>query len=284
MAEQRMDVERDEGDPVGVSVDEGLAVVKVVPGSLADGNLLVGDVILSVNGERVRERDTYYQKLRFAFPRLTLTYRRGGAGSAPEEKVPAEFEKFLRRRSGFDYLTAVFDWPAHQDRQLGIVLANRLHRVIVGSLKSGSLGEEKLKVLDRIVAIDFTPVSDKDIAKHLIVGSGGKFTALVERPVSDEARKEFALKSQVAPEVKAAGPQVNFSDVGGDPRILPSDCLLITKTIRDAGLAPPPSKGILRPPQLTRTSSKIDIKSQSSEHVIASDVDPAKRLRHVPKG
>ena len=86
MAEKVLDVERDEGDPVGITVDGSLAVTKVVPSSIADGNIANGDIILTINEGKVRDRDDYYYKLRFAHPRLRITFRR--PGEAPSAAAP----------------------------------------------------------------------------------------------------------------------------------------------------------------------------------------------------
>jgi hypothetical protein len=289
-----------------VTVDERLVVVKLVAGSVADGHIQLGDQIISVNGLAVATKDQFFYKVRFAFPRLRLVFKRAAKeGEAGEAKgpapvpaavpaaatqqppsgtgIPVELEKFLRRRPGFEYLVAALDWPAQQERQLGIVLANRMHRVIVGGLKPGSLGEEKLKLLDRIVAVNTSPVSDKDIAKHLIVATGGKFLALVERPVSDAAKEEHTPRAQApAAAAPAAKPS---SDVGGDPSILPYDCLAISKTERDARVASPkaPLAAILRRSGGLRTSSKLSVGETSQTHMIMSDVNPNKRLRPTPR-
>ena len=170
-----MDVERGEGEPVGLTVDENLVVVKVTAGSPAEeGKLKPGDKIISVIDIPVKTKDEFFQKIQYAHPRLRMGFKRAMEASeekaAPVASAPVvappgqgldpEMEKLVRRRPGFEYLVTELDWPAQQERQLGIVLANRTHRVIVGSLKAGSLGEEKLKVLDRIVAVNGTPVSD----------------------------------------------------------------------------------------------------------------------------
>ena len=152
-----MDVEREDGEPVGSAVDDRLVVGKVTSGSRADGYLLPGDQITTVIGIAVRNKDDFFHRLKFAHPRLRMTFRRTPVETSD---LGQELEKLIRRRAGFEYLVAELDWPAQQERQLGIVLANRTHRVIVGSLKAGSLGEEKLKVLDRIGAVNGTPVSD----------------------------------------------------------------------------------------------------------------------------
>ena len=62
MAEKLLDVERDDGDLVGLTVDSALVVTKVVPSSIADGSIQVGDVIMTINEGRVRDRDDYYHK------------------------------------------------------------------------------------------------------------------------------------------------------------------------------------------------------------------------------
>ena len=315
--QQVMDVERGEGEPVGLTVDDNLVVVKVAPASPAEeGKLRPGDKIVSVIDIPVRTKDEFFQRIQFAHPRLRLGFKRAmeesdAAGAAPAaapvaapagQGLDPELEKLLRRRPGFEYLVAELDWPAQQNRQLGIVLANRMHRVIVGNLKPGSLGEEKLKVLDRIVAVNGAPVSDKDVAKTLIVTAGGKFGALVERPVSEEAKEEVGRRNvpapapAPAPEQAPAPPSDRSQGTGsaavsempaGDPRILPMDCLLISwkeRELRSKEPKPAPP-GILRKAGL-RSSSKISHAEKHSTtdiHDDTRDKNPNKRLRPTPK-
>lgn len=312
-----MDVERDEGELVGVTVNDQLVVVTVVKGSLAEGQMAVGDQITKVNDIVVSTKEQFFQKLRFAHPRLRLNFKRPNkeeeakapgapapvpppvsapvkAPDAPAEApkalpggIPEDQEKFLRRRTGFEYLLVELDWPAQQERQLGIVLANRMHKVIVGGLKPGSLGEEKLKVLDRVVAINGAPVSDKDIAKHLIVAAGGKFSSLIERPVSEEAKAENAIKTKSAEPTGPAAPApgIKFNDVGGDPKILPHDCLLITKLQREALTSNPKTAGpsILKNSTSLRSNSKLAVADKHTELDIARDTPESKKLRRTPK-
>ena len=250
--------------------------------------------ITTVIGIPVRSKDEFFHRLKFAHPRLRMGFRRPPGDSGTEKssagELSPELEKLLRRRAGFEYLVAELDWPAQQNRQLGIVLANRMHRVIVGNLKPGSLGEEKLKVLDRIVAVNGAPVSDKDVAKGLMVEAGGKFSAVVERPVSEEARAEHRRTERPGRERGVDGPSEALVAAAGpnaDPAILPWDCLAIAARERQqrAGQPRPALPGILRKaaqPSLRR-SSGISHADSATSHQIQRDTPDHKRLRKTPR-
>lgn len=111
-------------------------------------------------------------------------------------EIPAELERFITRRPGFDYLLVKMDWTANKNKPLGVILATRERQVVVASLRPNSHGVEKFLVLDRVIAIDGIPVSAHRVAKDLILKNDGKFAALVQRPTTPETKAELQPKKK----------------------------------------------------------------------------------------
>ena len=176
----------------------------------------------------------------------------GAAGKDPAGKDPAggggtgkpltkEQEELIRRRPGFTYHAVDVDWPGSK-KALGIILSTRLHRVVVAELRPGSVGAEQLKVLDHVVAVNGLPVSDKSVAKQIILKNNGKFTALVERPGTAEAASEFQSTGAAASPASAVSAPPGATPPGSPTAAAPSPAPAPTVTPGAAAsvLLPPP--------------------------------------------
>ncbi len=272
-----LEMERDEGQPLGIYVDDQLVVTRVMSYSLTDGLLQLGDVVKAVNGKPVKDKEQLYQYLRRAFPMLQLNVIRDSSRKAQLESslLPVDLEKLVRRRAGFEYLLVEVDWPAEQQRALGLALENRLNRVVVTDLKQGSVCADKFRVYDRLLTINHSPISDKDVAKQLIISCNGKWRSAVERPVTAAAVAEMKESAASATATTVVG-------------VLPTDVQVIADAQRDLQKQQQLSGTAAPQPILRRTPStgnlKIKIDKQHQEVPIPSDVDPNKNLRHVPRG
>ncbi len=163
-------------------MDDHLVVMRVMSYSLTDGLVQLGDVIKAVNGRPVKDKEQLYQYLRRAFPVLQLNVIRDSSRKAQlkSKLLPVDLENLVHRRAGFEYLLVEVDWPADQQQALGLALENRLNRVVVTDLKAGSVCADKFKVNDHLLTINQSPISDKEVAKELIIGCNGKWRSAVD--------------------------------------------------------------------------------------------------------
>ncbi|VDN38054.1 unnamed protein product [Gongylonema pulchrum] len=183
----------EEGDPLGAVPNDKLVIVKVQPGTLADGKLKVGDQVLKLNDTMVQSCDHFFQLLRFAPPCATLTLVRDEQKAAELEAkmhIPPERAKFITRRDGYAYFVARLDWKPGGPK-LGLGIKHYQNRVLVSRCDPNSLASQQLQVGDHLIDIDGRPVTDKDVCRELLLKSlqAQRFvTTVVERPETMEAR------------------------------------------------------------------------------------------------
>ena len=114
----------EEGEPLGATPNDKLVIIKVQTGTLADGKIKVGDQILTVNGKKVVDQNTFFRALRFAPPVAVLKICRDMKKVEELEQrchIPAEREKLIQRRDGYAYWMAKLVWaPGGPKLGLGI--------------------------------------------------------------------------------------------------------------------------------------------------------------------
>ncbi len=225
-------------------------------------------------------KDHFFQLLSRCCPtRLTFVRNTGRTEELAASQLPSELEKLVQRRSGFEYPLVEVDAAQHPGKTLGLILCTRQHKVYVTAAKQGTIAGNFFKPSDRILALNSVPVSDREVARALIVSSKGKFNAVIERAATEIAKREVkqleeSYRAEVAKQTVQAKRRV--SD-------MPQDVQQIVEAQRERMKSPGPEKRAI----LQRTTSndkKVTVTPGHQEVEIASDVDPTKKLRIVPRG
>ncbi len=274
--------DREEGEPMGVETDETLMVTRVQAGTVADGKMNLGDVIKKVNGHTVNDKNHFYQLLQKCYPtNLTVVRNDTLAEKLAASQLPQNLEKMVHRRSGFEYPLTEVDCTKFPGKQLGLTLATRYHKVYVTQARAGTIAGNFFKVGDRVIILNGAPVSDREVAKKLIVNSGGRFQAVVERPANDSAVREVR---QVEITYKAEAAKAALAAKTCN---MPSDIVNIVTEARKKNKdskseeSEGPKRILKRTP--SNSNRNLTFSPGHQEVAIASDVDPAKRLRNVPR-
>ncbi|KAM3727990.1 InaD-like protein [Dirofilaria immitis] len=275
----------EEGDPLGAVPNDKLVIVKVQPGTLADGNLKIGDQVLKLNDTIVQNCDHFFQLLRFAPPCATITLVRDEKKAAELEAkihIPPERAKFITRRDGYIYFVARLEWKAGGPK-LGLGIKHYQNRVLVSRCDPNSLASQQLQVGDHLIDIDGHPVTDKDVCRELLLKSlqAHHFvTTVVERPETMEARQwiQRALKASSA-QAPSVAMNSDVRAIAAREREKLQKVIAVDSFARVIKVKP--KKSCLRRNNLKRKQVNI-IESKATEYIIASD-NEGKSLRPVRK-
>ena len=108
-----VEIQMEEGEPLGATPNDKLIITKVQSGTLADGKLKIGDQVLAVNGQKIADTNTFFRALRFAPPVATLKVCRDTKKLEELEQrchIPPDREKLIQRRDGYAYFVAKLVW------------------------------------------------------------------------------------------------------------------------------------------------------------------------------
>ncbi|CAD5225151.1 unnamed protein product [Bursaphelenchus okinawaensis] len=270
--EKIINIDIEEGEPLGATPNDKLIIVRVQAGTLAEDKLKVGDQIVKINDTTIRDTNHFFQLLRFAPPCARLQIIRDENKAAELEAkvhIPPERAKFIQRRDGFEYFLVKIEWKPGGPK-LGLGIRHYQNRVLVSRCDPNSLASSQMKVGDHVIDIDGKPVTDKDVAREFLLKSlqsQGFATMVVERPESMEAKHWTQQALQANP---AQPPSVAMnSDVRE----------IAAKERAKLKEKQPPKKGILG---RATGNKRVQITDKIGEHVIASD-NEGKNLRSVRK-
>lgn len=104
-----VEIDMEEGDPLGATPDNNLVIIQIQSETLADGKLYVGDKILSINGRVPQNVSNFYHLLNVAAQeseKAILVVRRDNYKATElgaHNQIPADRAKFIQRREGFLY-------------------------------------------------------------------------------------------------------------------------------------------------------------------------------------
>lgn len=165
-------------------------VNKVSPNKPAHGKIFIGDVILSVNGKKVRCLSDFGEAIK--------------SNSEEKHKVKlrrARLNRFLghehnllvHRLEGFDYFLFQMNISAGKmsKKPFGAAVVTWRQRVIIGDIQPDSVAQEYFQPLDRVLTVNGTPVNTADQSAQIIKDSDGKLTIMIERPLTDETKMTF---------------------------------------------------------------------------------------------
>lgn len=264
----------EEGDPLGAVPNDKLIIVKVQPGTLAEGKLKIGDQIVKLNNTVVQDCDHFFRLLRFAPPCATITLIRDEKKAAEIEAkvlIPPDRAKLITRRDGYMYFLARINWQPGGPK-LGLGIKHYQNRVLVSRCDPGSLASQHLQIGDHLIDIDGHPVTDKDVCRELFLKTlqtNCSVTTVVERPETMEAR-HWVQNALAASAAQAPSVAMN-SDVRA---IAARERQKLQKAIT-------PKKSCLR--QAGAATMRVNIvEGKATEFVIASD-NEGKSLRRVRK-
>lgn len=153
----------------------------------------MGDQIIKINNTVIRDSNHFFQLLRFAPPVAKLSIVRDEKKAEELEAkvhIPPERTKYIQRRDGFIYQLVKIEWKAGGPK-LGLGIKHYQNRVLVSRCDQGSLAAQQLQIGDHVIDIDAKPVTDKDVARELLLKSlqsQGFVTCVIERPESMEAK------------------------------------------------------------------------------------------------
>ncbi|KAI6238031.1 hypothetical protein M3Y99_00730100 [Aphelenchoides fujianensis] len=267
-----IEIPMEDGEPLGATPNDKLVITKVQPGTVAEGKLKMGDQVVKLNNTKVTDTNHFFNLLRYAPPVAIIHVIRDEKKAEELEArvhIPADRAKFIQRRDGFEYLLVKIEWKPGGPK-LGLGIRHYQNRVLVSRCDAGSLAAVQMKVGDHIIDIDGKPVTDKDVAREMLLKSlqsQGFASMVVERPESMEAKHwtQTALTANPA-QPPSVAMNSDVRDIAAKER----------GKLKAKG---PPAKSILgrAPP-----GRKVQIVDKVGEHVIASD-NEGKALRAVRK-
>ncbi|GMT27802.1 hypothetical protein PFISCL1PPCAC_19099, partial [Pristionchus fissidentatus] len=271
--EMTIDIQMEEGEPLGATPNDKMVITKVQSGTLAEGKLKIGDQILRVNDTVIKDTHHFFALLRFTPPCARLLVFRDEKKAeelASRVHIPADRERNITRRDGFSYELAKMVWKAGGPK-LGLGIKHFQNRVLVSKTEPGSISEGCLKIGDHIVDINSQPVTDKDVARGILVKAlqaHGEVTMVIERPETMEA-KHWTTRALTVQAVQPPSVQMN------------SDVRDIAQKERNR-LAAKVGKEIKSILGGQKRPAAVAIDDRQFGHVIASD-NEGKNLRAVKK-
>uniref|UniRef100_A0A7E4VHQ0 PDZ domain-containing protein n=1 Tax=Panagrellus redivivus TaxID=6233 RepID=A0A7E4VHQ0_PANRE len=252
----------------GLKVSKDLDIMAIVKGSPGEGKFCVGDMVQMVNNTPITSLKDWETAVAKGGTLAIVVGR--GLKTTEEQVLPPAREKNVTRREGFLYQITTIE---HQRGcKFGLGIKHYQNKVIVSRVDEGSLSAKSLIAGDRIVDVNGTPVSDKDVARDLLLKSlqkTKKVSLVVERAVSEEAcnlAKAALIASELQPPSVAMASDIR--DIVARQK---------ERMTKEGGAGK--KKGIMRSKSSNATAGVV-IKEEKKEHIIASD-NEGKALKKV---
>jgi len=271
-----VEIPMEDGEPLGATPNDKLVIIKVQPGTVAEGKLKIGDQIVKINEHDVKDTNEFFRRLRYAPPLARLHIIRDEK-KADEVKqrvhIPDERAKLIQRRDGYEYLMVKIEWKRGGPK-LGLGIRHFQNRVLVSRCDPNSLSAAEMRTGDHIIDVDGKPVTDKDVARELLLKSlqtNGFATMVIERPDSMEAKQWTQTALTTSPQQP---PSVAMNSDVRD--------IAARERAKVKNAAPGAKKGILATGGHGARANVVVNEKPVAEHVIASD-NEGKALRPVRK-
>jgi len=184
----QFEVELRDGEDWGVKLTHSLQILGIRSGGPFDGKCAIGDQIVQVNDSAVKTIEDFEQVIQHSGPALHIQVTRG-LKTSEVKLLPPEREKNVQRRDGYSYHLANVDYQ--RGCKFGLGIKHFQNKVLVSRVDEGSLSAKALALGDRIVDIDGAPVTDKDVARNMILRSLQKnhtVSMVIERAETQEAK------------------------------------------------------------------------------------------------
>ncbi|KAH7730384.1 Protein MPZ-3 [Aphelenchoides avenae] len=175
LVESQIEAEVRQESTLGVTFATGevpLRLTKLLPSSCFLGKLFVGDIVLTINNEKVSNIGEFFKAARAA-PRAVIRFKR-------DEFCTFKINKLPPPRPGTEAFEFEITW-----RFGGMPIGDSDKRVIVSMIETGTLAGQTLKPGDVLTKVNDTPITDKPMAKKSIVDSVrllNRVKLTVERP------------------------------------------------------------------------------------------------------
>ncbi|KAH7720831.1 PDZ domain-containing protein [Aphelenchoides avenae] len=190
--EVTIEIPMDQGDYLGAEVDVQLVVVRIQPGTLAQDKLQSGDRIVSVNDVKVRDKDHFFQLMRYAHPVARIAVVRKEITMDEPAPQLAAIDPPVPPRPGYTRHTVRVVWK-QDGPKLGLGIKLVQSRVLISRCAPGSTAATYFQPGDCIVEIERKPIrNDKEHAKAELVRilrEKGTAEVIVERPHSKDAKR-----------------------------------------------------------------------------------------------
>jgi S1-C subfamily serine protease len=262
-------IELKPGEPIGCKVNKELGVMQVNKNGACDQKFAVGDVITHVDEKPITSLKQWEDTVAKGGSFQVNVNR--GLKSDQNSELPPEREKFVNRREGYLYQLVTIE---HQRGcKFGLGIKHYQNKVIVSRVDDGTLSAKSLVAGDRIIDINGQPVSDKDVARDLLLKSlqkTKKVSLVVERACSDDA-------------LAAATAALVASEMQPPSIAMASDVRDIIARQKAKGSGTGAKKSIMRKSGSTNQAQmKVQLVEDKKEHIIASD-NEGKALKKVAK-
>ncbi|CAD5231827.1 unnamed protein product [Bursaphelenchus xylophilus] len=254
--------------PIGIVFDSEFVIKQVEKDSPFYNKCKVGDKIGQVNDAKVENESGFQEALQKFGPTITITLVRGLKSS--EVKIPPAREKNLARQDGFLYHVTQIDYI--KGCKFGLGIKHFHNKVLVTRVDAGSLSAKSLMVADRIVDVNGSPVTDKEVARTLLLKAlqkDRKVSLLIERPFSKEAKDKVAFA-------------LNQSEMQAPSVAMASDiqAIIAKQKAKMKEASKEPKKGLLRKDKAA-PQGKVQVRPENPNVVIIASDNEGKQLKPV---
>ena len=206
---------------------DGALVTAVNPGDPADGNLQVGDVIKSVNGEAVTLHDQVVSKVRQHKPGdvITIGFNRNGADKTVELKSISDPDGNARIGVVLQTNNLKYDFPVDVAIETGLVggpsagLAFTL--ALIDDLTEGELTGGRYVAVTGTIDADANVGQVGGVAQKTVTARKAGAIAFLVPPEEEKEALQFAGKMQIIPVKTLADALTALHRLGGSEVALP---------------------------------------------------------------